>query len=321
MFDDKDYGYIFDATVYDSAGEKVGSVGNLYLDDKTGEPSWLTVNTGLFGMSESFVPIDGTLQAVDGRIDVPYTKEQIKDAPRVDADGHLDPSEERELYAHFNRDWGTDDDVVVDRDRDLTDDVVVDRDRDLTDDVVVDNDRDMKDGVFVDRDQDLASGVALDTDRNLDFDDTRTGTVDRDSDLSAGVDVDSGLGLDRDVDHVVDDTDRDFGRDGVVTDAPVDHDRVVEADDVDRDTGLSLDRDRHADLRGDLGHDDADGNVVGDGWTEGRDSQVADTDDWSQGHENVNADDGGLLDEHGNIRSDEYGSGQHRLRRYNRPTF
>ena len=32
---------------------------------------------------------------------VPYTKDQVKDAPRVDADGHLEPAEEDRLYAHY----------------------------------------------------------------------------------------------------------------------------------------------------------------------------------------------------------------------------
>jgi hypothetical protein len=34
---------------------------------------------------------------------VPYTKEHVKDAPRVDVDGHLTPEEEDRLYTHYNR--------------------------------------------------------------------------------------------------------------------------------------------------------------------------------------------------------------------------
>ena len=30
-------------------GEKIGSIGQLYADDDTGEPTWVTVKTGLFG--------------------------------------------------------------------------------------------------------------------------------------------------------------------------------------------------------------------------------------------------------------------------------
>ncbi|MFD1212495.1 PRC-barrel domain-containing protein, partial [Arthrobacter sp. GCM10027362] len=46
------------ANVIDSEGHKIGSLGELYLDDRTNEPNWATVRTGLFGMSETFVPLD-----------------------------------------------------------------------------------------------------------------------------------------------------------------------------------------------------------------------------------------------------------------------
>jgi uncharacterized protein (TIGR02271 family) len=83
------------------ADGKLGSVGEVYLDDETGRPEWATVNTGLFGTSETFVPIANA--SVDGdRLTVPFTKDQIKDAPNVDADGgHLDQSEEARLYQHY----------------------------------------------------------------------------------------------------------------------------------------------------------------------------------------------------------------------------
>ena len=40
-------------------GDKVGSIGVVYLDDATEEPTWVTVHTGLFGTRESFVPLLG----------------------------------------------------------------------------------------------------------------------------------------------------------------------------------------------------------------------------------------------------------------------
>ena len=89
-------------TAYDSNGDKIGSVGHIYLDDETGQPEFASVNTGLFGMKETFVPIANA--SVDGdRLVVPFTKDQVKDAPNVDVDsGHLDQSEERRLYEHYN---------------------------------------------------------------------------------------------------------------------------------------------------------------------------------------------------------------------------
>ncbi|MFP5366935.1 MAG: PRC-barrel domain-containing protein, partial [Actinomycetes bacterium] len=45
--------------VVGSDGEKIGSIGQLYADDDTGEPTWVTVKTGLFGTSQSFVLVEG----------------------------------------------------------------------------------------------------------------------------------------------------------------------------------------------------------------------------------------------------------------------
>jgi PRC-barrel domain len=81
-------------------GDKIGSLGQVYADDDNGQPTWVTARTGLFGTSESFIPLEGArLEGSD--IVVPYSKDQIKDAPRVDAEGHLDPSVEDRLYEHY----------------------------------------------------------------------------------------------------------------------------------------------------------------------------------------------------------------------------
>ncbi|QTH38331.1 PRC-barrel domain-containing protein [Yimella sp. cx-51] len=91
-----------DATVYDSDGDKVGSVEQVYIDDKTGRPSWVEVKTGLFGMREALVPLhDVDLEA--DQLRVPYSKDVIKDAPRVDADQHISRDEEGELHAYYRR--------------------------------------------------------------------------------------------------------------------------------------------------------------------------------------------------------------------------
>ena len=72
----------------DRDGDKIGSIGDVYLDEQTGQPEWLTVKTGLFGMRESFVPI-AKARAEGDTVRVPYTKSHVKDAPNVDADGAL----------------------------------------------------------------------------------------------------------------------------------------------------------------------------------------------------------------------------------------
>lgn len=95
-----DSGELDGLTVYDTDGEKVGSVGRVYVDDNTGLPDWITVKTGLFGMKESFVPLAGA-RRVGSDLHISHPKERVKDAPRVDADAHLSVAEEEELYKHY----------------------------------------------------------------------------------------------------------------------------------------------------------------------------------------------------------------------------
>lgn len=86
--------------VLTSDGEKIGSIGQVYVDDDSDQPTWVTVRTGLFGTSESFVPLEAARLEGDDIL-VPYTKDQVKDAPRIDDDGHLNPTDEDRLYDHY----------------------------------------------------------------------------------------------------------------------------------------------------------------------------------------------------------------------------
>ncbi len=88
------------ATAVGAGGEKLGSVGQVYLDDVTGNPQWITVHTGLFGTSQSFVPLEQATVEGD-TIRVPYDKETVKGAPRIEDDGHLEPAEEQDLYRYY----------------------------------------------------------------------------------------------------------------------------------------------------------------------------------------------------------------------------
>ena len=89
-----------DGNVLSASGEKIGSIGQVYLDDQTGEPTFVTANTGLFGLKQSFVPLQGA-RVENGDLIVDYDKETVKDAPRIDDDGSLTPDEEDELYRYY----------------------------------------------------------------------------------------------------------------------------------------------------------------------------------------------------------------------------
>ena len=90
-----------DATVFDKDGDKIGTVGSVYVKDETNQPSFVTVKTGLFGTKETFVPVDAATETAEG-IQVPFTKAFVKDAPNVDADGHITEAEEDEIHRYYS---------------------------------------------------------------------------------------------------------------------------------------------------------------------------------------------------------------------------
>lgn len=98
---------VLDHPVVDGTGSRIGEVKHVFLDDATGRPEWVSVRTGFFGSRESFVPVrDASL--VEDHLEVPYTKDKIKDSPQVDIEGggHLSASEEHRLYDYYGMDWG-----------------------------------------------------------------------------------------------------------------------------------------------------------------------------------------------------------------------
>src|SRR6201996_2219656 len=87
-------------TAVDLEGNKIGKVGQVYLDDRSGEPLWVTVSTGLFGNRESFAPIAGS--AFDGEnVRLAVSKDTIKDAPNVDNAEHISGDEQNALYDYY----------------------------------------------------------------------------------------------------------------------------------------------------------------------------------------------------------------------------
>jgi uncharacterized protein (TIGR02271 family) len=90
----------------DLEGNKVGQIGQVYLDDRTGQPLWVTVSTGLFGNRQSFAPISGS--AFDGDdVRLAVSKDTIKDAPNVDDDEHINGDEQNALYQYYGDTIGT----------------------------------------------------------------------------------------------------------------------------------------------------------------------------------------------------------------------
>lgn len=81
--------------------DKIGRIGQLYLDNDTGNPEWVTVKTGMFKKAESFVPLKDA--SIDGdNVLLDYSADQVKGAPRIDPDSELSPDDENRLYQYYN---------------------------------------------------------------------------------------------------------------------------------------------------------------------------------------------------------------------------
>ncbi|MCX2728710.1 PRC-barrel domain-containing protein [Saccharopolyspora sp. NFXS83] len=98
--------HLFGCEVFDPAGHRIGIVGQLFLDEATEQPAWITVQTGLFGTNESFVPLDGA--AFDGdTLTVSVLKETVRQAPHVRLDdGDLMLEQEHALYLYYGIEYG-----------------------------------------------------------------------------------------------------------------------------------------------------------------------------------------------------------------------
>lgn len=94
---------LLDATAYDVDGDKLGNVKEVYINDTTGQPDFVEVNHGLFGMNSSLVPLRGhSLAGEDLRL--AFNKDRIKDAPNLEDEAHLSTDEQQSLYAHYGLD-------------------------------------------------------------------------------------------------------------------------------------------------------------------------------------------------------------------------
>jgi uncharacterized protein (TIGR02271 family) len=87
-------------TLLDSRDEKIGTIEDVYFDEDTREPEWFLINTGLFGLQHSFVPVTGTRMRGDA-VCVPFDKALVKEAPRIAANREIERDEESRLYDHY----------------------------------------------------------------------------------------------------------------------------------------------------------------------------------------------------------------------------
>jgi hypothetical protein len=91
--------YVHRAAV-DPEGNRIGKISKVHLDDKTGQPVWVLVETGLFGTQQSFAPVHGSRREGE-RVVLAVSKDQVKDAPNVAGDAHVSESEYEDLRRYY----------------------------------------------------------------------------------------------------------------------------------------------------------------------------------------------------------------------------
>jgi sporulation protein YlmC with PRC-barrel domain len=84
--------------VYNSEGEKIGQVEETY-HGVTGLVEWMGVRGDGSAGRMVLLPLK-TAQVQEGKVYIPYSKEEVMTAPEPDDDGHVPEEAERWLYAH-----------------------------------------------------------------------------------------------------------------------------------------------------------------------------------------------------------------------------
>lgn len=87
-------------TAVDPDGSKIGKIGQIYIDDATSLPVWVTISTGMFGTKESLAPLYGARNEGD-TLQLAVTKDMVKGAPSIDADEHMGDEENGALYDYY----------------------------------------------------------------------------------------------------------------------------------------------------------------------------------------------------------------------------
>jgi sporulation protein YlmC with PRC-barrel domain len=88
--------------VYDNAGEKIGKVDDLFID-QTGREEYIGVKMGLFGLSgKTLIPMEiARVDEQQRRIEVAASKDQVKNAPHYSDEDDIDHEFEARIREYF----------------------------------------------------------------------------------------------------------------------------------------------------------------------------------------------------------------------------
>src|SRR5215204_3388651 len=87
--------------VYDSNGEKIGKVDDLFVDEDD-RPEYIGVKTGFLGTRSTLVPMEA-VRVDQGRriVEVSQPKSRVKEGPAFDEDEEITPEHEERVREHY----------------------------------------------------------------------------------------------------------------------------------------------------------------------------------------------------------------------------
>ena len=91
--------------VRDSEGNKIGKVLEVYRDEKTDQPTWGVVKTGLSG-KRRFVPLSNAGSGASRDLTIPVTEDRVEAAPDISEHERLSPDLETRLHEHYSGSGG-----------------------------------------------------------------------------------------------------------------------------------------------------------------------------------------------------------------------
>lgn len=87
-------------TVRGNRGETLGKIEEIYIAEETATPDWALVRSDGPGASTSFLPLQGS-RSERNEVIVPFTRAQVRHAPRIEEASRLSPEQGAALYIYY----------------------------------------------------------------------------------------------------------------------------------------------------------------------------------------------------------------------------
>ena len=101
------YDDMFGYDVLDADGNKIGDVDGLWIDSDTDRPEYVGIYVSWLLRGKTHIIPLANAQMEDDKIQLPYSEDQIKNAPVFGTDVELTPQQEDEIYQYYGLDRST----------------------------------------------------------------------------------------------------------------------------------------------------------------------------------------------------------------------